>query len=198
MRLTEYRNYVLSDLYRYTGQKKMKPLFANLLCNPGFKYTFLMRSAAYLKSKGLPALPAYFLVRLTLNRCKYRYGINVPYNTSIGHGLYIGHFGGIVVNHEVKIGNNCNINQDVSIGAGYGGKHPGTPVIGDNVYMGPGCKVFGGITIGNGAAIGANCVVTDSVPDNGVVTGVPGKLISYRGSGNYVINKNPIEPKAGP
>ena len=38
------------------------------------------------------------------------------------------------------------------------------------------------------AAIGANCVVTSDVPKNGVVVGVPGSLISSRGSDGYVEN----------
>lgn len=180
----------MSDLYRYSGKKTTMVLLSNLFGNPGFEYTFLMRSARYLRTKGPAAFPAYLAVRMILNHCKYKYGISVPYDADIGYGLYIGHFGGIVVHNEVRVGNNCNINQGVTIGIAYGGKHPGVPTIGDGVYMGPGCKVFGGITVGNGAAIGANCVVTDSVPDNGVVAGVPGRVISCKGSGNYVVNKD--------
>ena len=40
--------------------------------------------------------------------------------------------------------------------------------------------------IGNNVAIGANCVVTKDVPDNGVVVGVPGKVMGYEGSKGYV------------
>jgi len=76
----------------------------------------------------------------------------------------------------------------VSIGAAYGGNYPGVPKIGDNVYIAPGAKLIGGITIGNNVAIGANSVVTKSIPDNAVVVGIPGEVISYKGSENYVIN----------
>ena len=123
-----------------------------------------------------------------LRRCEHKYGISIPYNTRIGAGFYIGHFGGIVINCEVRIGSNCNVNHEVTIGTSYGGKNPGTPTVGNNVYFGPGCKVFGGITIGNNVAIGANCVVTHDVPDKGVIIGIPGRVISYNGSMNYVVN----------
>ena len=133
-------------------------------------------------------MPLYILCRVFLARCQYKYGISISYDTKIGPGFYIGHSGGIVVHHKVKIGNNCNINHGVTIGATYGGKRPGVPTILNNVYMAPGSKIIGGITIGNNVAIGANCVVTASVPDNAVVVGVPGKIISYRGSSNYIVN----------
>jgi serine O-acetyltransferase len=54
------------------------------------------------------------------------------------------------------------------------------------VYIGPGAKIIGAVRVGNNVAIGANCVVTKDVPDNAVVVGVPGKIISFRGSQGYV------------
>jgi serine O-acetyltransferase len=52
--------------------------------------------------------------------------------------------------------------------------------------VGPGAKIFGKIAIGNNAAVGANCVVTKDVPENGVVVGIPGKVISYEGSAGCI------------
>ena len=66
------------------------------------------------------------------------------------------------------------------------GRRKGWPTIGDNVYIAPGAKIVGNVKIGNCVAIGANCVVTTDIPDNGVVVGVPGKVISFEGSQGYV------------
>ena len=66
------------------------------------------------------------------------------------------------------------------------GKKKGYPQLGDNVYIGPGAKIIGAIRIGNNVAIGANCVVTKDIPDNAVVVGIPGKVISNQGSVGYV------------
>lgn len=186
----EYHDYVcfiLSDLHRYNPNEDR--IFEHIMKVPGFRYSFLMRTARYLKEREcLFGKVLYVITRILLQRCKIRFGIDIPYNTEIGHGLYIGHHGGIVVNHDARIGRNCNINHGVTIGTTYGGKHPGTPVIGDNVYLGPGSKIIGGIKIGNNVAVGANAVVTTHVPDNAIVAGVPARIISYKGSSDYVIN----------
>jgi len=188
MRWHEYNYYVQSDLYRYCGRKDGASFLKCFISIPGFKYSFFMRSARYLKSCGLLLLPCYAICRLLLDHYQFKYGMSIPYNTEIGPGLYIGHFGGIIVNSEAKIGRNCNINHEVTIGAAYGGKYPGTPIVMDNVYLGPGSKIIGGITLGEHAAVGANCVVTKSVTDYGVVVGVPGEVVSNKGSGEYVVN----------
>ncbi len=113
-------------------------------------------------------------------------GIDIPFSTEIGSGFYIGHFGGIIVNDKSVIGKNCNISQGVTLGQANRGKNKGYPTLGDNVYLGPGAKIVGAVKIGNNVAIGANCVVTKDVPDNSVVVGIPGKIISKEGAVGYV------------
>lgn len=117
---------------------------------------------------------------------EYKYGISISYRTRIGAGLYIRHFGGIVVNQKAIIGKNCNLSHQTTVGRVNRGPQIGTPVIGDNVYVGPGAKVIGDIVCGNNVAIGANCVVTKDIPDNSVVVGIPGKIISSKGSVGYI------------
>ena len=103
------------------------------------------------------------------------FGISIPINTSIGGGLRIRHFGGIVLNPSTVIGDNCTILNGVTIGAkGKGGK---SPTLGDNVYIGVGAKVLGEITIGNNVKIGANAVVLQDIPDNATAVGIPAKII---------------------
>jgi serine O-acetyltransferase len=48
--------------------------------------------------------------------------------------------------------------------------------------------VLGNIRVGNNVAIGANAVIIKDVPDNAVVVGVPGKVVSMDGAGDYVVN----------
>lgn len=185
MNFAEYLKLVKSDLYRYRGADRA--FFKTYFLIPGFHYSVWLRTARYLKGvKGF--FPLYLFARWRLRRLQFKYGISLPYNTEIGSGLYIGHYGGIVVNHAAIIGKNLNLNQGVTIGTTYGGKHPGTPKIGDNVYIGPGSFLIGGIEIGDNVAIGANTVVSKPVPDNAVVASTPGEVISFKGSGNYVVN----------
>jgi len=114
-------------------------------------------------------------------------GISLSLDTKVGGGLYIGHYGGIVIHPQVVIGENCNISQGITIGEGGRGEKRGVPKIGDHVYIGPGAVIFGNIEIGSHVAIGANAVVTKSVPDNAVVGGVPAGILNYKGSGDFVI-----------
>lgn len=187
MKFIEYKHYLLSDLYRHCCNKSLLTLLRAYFLIPGFKYSFWLRTTWYLK-KSKKLIPIYAISRYFLHRTKYKTGIDIPFNTTIGKGLYIGHFGGIFVNNEVVIGNNLNLNHGVTIGTTYGGRTPGTPRIGNDVYIGPGSYIIGGITIGDNVAIGANTVVNKSIPDNGVVVGNAGKIISFRGASEYIIN----------
>lgn len=179
---------VRSDLHRYGQGVSVLAFVKRYFYALGFKYTFWMRLTGYLQQQSVYWRPAYYLCRIILHRLSLRYGISIPYNTKIRPGLYIGHYGGIVINSDVVIGRDCNINHGVTIGVKFGGKNPGVPIIGNRVYLGPGCTLIGGIRVGDDVAVGANAVVIESVPDSGVVAGVPGRLISTKGSSEYVVN----------
>jgi len=99
----------------------------------------------------------------------YKLGFTL-YKNQFGPGLYIMHYGTIVVNAKCKIGANCNINVGVNIGMG-------GSVIGDNCYLAPGVKVIKPVKIGNNVMIGANAVVDKDIPDDCIVVGIPAKII---------------------
>lgn len=186
MTFKEYRFLVFSDLYRITGNARRWPLVGYLFRGESFRYNFWLRTCAYAKTHPLLRYTIYPLARLMLGHLTYKLGISIPIGTSIGSGFYIGHFGGIVVSQKATIGRNCNISQGVTIGRANRGRNKGYPTLGDNIYIGPGAVIAGCVRIGNNVAIGANCVVTRDVPDNAVVAGVPGKVISWDGSTGYV------------
>ena len=185
---TRFRDVIAADLKRYGSGVSARAFAKHYWRTPGFRYTFLMRSALSLRQGGVLLRALHYVCRVLLHGCGVKYGISIPYNTRVGGGLYIGHFGGIVVNQGAVIGRDCNINHNVTIGVKFGGRNAGLPVIGDRVYLGPGCVVIGGIRLGNDVAVGANAVVVDSVPDSGVVAGIPARVLSHRGSGDYVVN----------
>lgn len=53
----------------------------------------------------------------------------------------------------------------------------GAVIIEDNVWLGEGVVVLPGVTIGENSIIGANAVVTKSIPKNSVVGGNPARII---------------------
>lgn len=194
MGFKDYKFLIYSDLYRITGSVKATTLLWHILKGGSFKYNFWMRTCLYTKSNPMLKYLFYPIPRFFLGRLVYKLGISIPFNTKIGSGFYIGHFGGIVVNGESVIGNNCNISQGVTLGQANRGRNKGYPTLGDNVYIGPGAKIVGAVKIGNNVAIGANCVVTKDIPDNSVVVGIPGRVISQAGSKGY-INRTDYEDK---
>jgi serine O-acetyltransferase len=102
-------------------------------------------------------------------------GIDLPRSASIGPGLRIFHFGGIVINPSAVIGFNCTLRQNVCIGSRYCGDD--APRVGDNVDIGVGAVVIGAIRVGNNVRIGANAVVLRDVPDGCIAVGVPARIL---------------------
>lgn len=183
-----FRDLVYSDLYRYYGRASGLLLLRVVLFGTCSKVGFWYRVCSSLRRKPVFWRPLYWLARLMARRVSIRFGIAIPAATEIGPGLFIGHFGQIFINSNVKIGRNCNLSQGVTIGrAGRAGRR-GAPVVGNNVYIGPGAKIIGPVHIGNNVAIGANAVVTKDLPDGAVAVGVPAKVISRAGSGDFINN----------
>jgi len=114
------------------------------------------------------------------------FGCVLPPQVEIGSGTKLWHSGlGIVLHPGTKIGRNCNIYNFVVIGGGHDG--PGGPpvsiTVGNHVNICAGARVLcstRSLTIGSGATIAANAVVTEDVPENVVVGGVPGKIIKVK------------------
>lgn len=191
MNFKDYKRIVKSDIYRVLGRiPNVLGLMKIILFGSSIKYIFWMRTTRYLYESCLFRYSLYYVSKYFLIRQRYKFGIQVSHMTNIGFGFYIGHFGGIVINENCTIGNNCNISQGVTIGQSNRGDNAGVPTIGNNVYIGPGAKIFGSVIIGDNVAIGANCVVTKSVKSNAVVVGIPGKVISDDGSFAYINRTN--------
>jgi serine O-acetyltransferase len=112
--------------------------------------------------------------------------IYIPNSVDIGSGLYIAHFGPIIIHPDVIIGNNCTLTQGVTLGKKHDGKNAGTPTIGNRVYCGPNSVIIGNIVIGDDVIIGPNTLISRDIPPKSVVVGNPAKIISDRGSHNLI------------
>ena len=65
------------------------------------------------------------------------------------------------------------------------------PTIEDDVVIGSGAQVLGPITVGRCSKIGANAVVTKSVPEKAVMVGIPAKNV---GTADYEFKPYGIAP----
>jgi len=108
--------------------------------------------------------------------CIVLWGIHVNRGARIGPGLYIGHYGGVIIG-PVEIGEDCNVAHQVTVGLRVDGQ-PGLPRFGNNVWIGTGAVIYGDITIGNGVMIAPCTVVARSLPDRCMVLGNPLRVLS--------------------
>ncbi|HOW51899.1 MAG TPA: serine acetyltransferase [bacterium] len=164
---------IAADLFRYGGKRTSFPLLYALFGpHPGFTYTYAWRHASAYPKRSLRGFFWHLLVRHLM----YRYGFQIPPGTLIGKGLYIGHFGTVVVNGRSKIGENCNIAHSITIGQVNRGKLVGYPTIGNRVWIGTGAVIVGNIHIGNDVLIAPNAYVNCNIPDHSLVIGNPGQI----------------------
>ena len=105
-------------------------------------------------------------------------GISLPKSCVIGKGLRIWHFGGVFINGEAVIGENCTLRQGVTIGNRRDGG--ASPVLGDNVELGAYAQILGDIHIGSGSRIGAMAVVLTDMPAGSTAVGQPARIITRR------------------
>lgn len=179
---------IKSDLYRYIPKKYSLSVLFNGLRTQGFRYMFFKRLKDYYGTKSIIG----FISLLFLRHYTYKYGFQI--GGRIGNGFYIGHFGTIVSNSNVIIGDNCNIAHGVTIGATRRGHNAGVPIIGDEVWMGTNSIIVGNVKIGNNVLIAPGAYVNFDVPANSVVIGNPGKIIPNKNATIGYINHKYVRP----
>lgn len=171
-------DYIKSDLIRYYGKVDMLTFFCAYFRNSTFRFLCAFRLC---NGGGVIKIIGLFL--WILNKTKKT--IQLPRQTQVGYGLYIGHGGPVVVNPNTVIGNNCNLSQFTTIGSNKGQ----AAIIGDNTYIGPNVCIVENVKIGNNVTIGAGSVVTKDIPDNATAVGNYAKVINYNNAGRYVNNR---------
>jgi serine O-acetyltransferase len=175
---------IKKDLYRYVPKPYSILTLLRGLRAQGFRYMFFLRLAALTKSSILR-----LIYRLILRRYVYKYGFQIPYNTEIGAGFFIGHFGTIIINEAAIVGRNCNISPGVTVGQTNRGVNKGAPLIGDNVWIGTNAVIVGKISIGNDVLIAPGAYVNFDVPDHSIVLGNPGRITPKQyATQDYVCN----------
>lgn len=182
----ELRMYIAADMFRYMTSTSLRA-YLRAWYIAGFRYTFFMRCCRYYSRRRWHR-PLFWLCRIALRHYSVKYGFQIPWQTDIGPGLMIGHYGTIIVNPSCRIGVNCNISVGVLMGLTHdiASRCFYYPSIGHRVSLGNNVKVIGNVHIGDGAVVGVNAVVTKDLPENAVAVGIPAKIVSYDGSAAYV------------
>ena len=178
-----------ADFARYCTMRPEASVLTLVLTEQGLWALFQYRLTSGLYRSRLPTVvkrPSLLLAGIAQKFTEMLTGISLPYRAIIGPGLYIGHFGNIIVHEDVIIGHTCNLSQGVTIGSSGRGAAKGTPVIGHRVYLATNAVIAGRIRVGDDAVVGANSLATRDVPALATVLGVPAKVVGHRGSGAYI------------
>ena len=96
--------------YRVTADAALRTIFLT----QGFWASCIYRlSRAGVKRAGWISRP---LAALAQKLVEIVTGISIPPHCEIGDGLYIGHYGSIILSPEARVGHNCSLAQNVTIG----------------------------------------------------------------------------------
>lgn len=184
---TPWWRHIILDFKRYeaTGDS-----WGTILLSQGFWASSVYRLSRAAVTGARPAFlrkPLRVVSTLGQKLVEIVTGICIPAKCEIGEGLYIGHYGGIILPRHGRIGHNCSFAQSSTIGVAGTGDNRGAPTIGNRVFVGAHSVVVGKITIGDDAMICAGSIVTRSVPPRAVVMGNPARVVSYDGSFDHVM-----------
>lgn len=116
--------------------------------------------------------------------------IVIKENVHINWDVHIGALDKIIIEDNVLIGSRVLI-TDHSHGRTEGADlrlppdirplySKGPVIIHKNVWLGEGVCVMPGVTIGENTIVGANSVVTKSLPSNCIAGGIPAKILRYQ------------------
>ncbi len=102
-------------------------------------------------------------------------GLTLEKHTDIGAFTLLVAKHGIEIQEEVQIGAHCAIYSHSTID----GKS-GKVTLKKNCRIGTHSSLMPGVTVGENAVVGAHSFVTEDVPANSVVAGVPAKLLKQK------------------
>jgi serine O-acetyltransferase len=141
-------------------------------CYPGLHALWLHRLAHFLWRHKLRLLG-----RLLSHFNRFLTGVEIHPGAKIGRRFFLDHGMGVVIGETAEIGDDVLMYQGVVLGGTSLEKKKRHPTVEDNVVIGTAAILLGPINVGEGARIGANSVVVDSVPAGATVVGIPGRAV---------------------
>ena len=154
-----------------------------VLAYPGYKAIRYYRIAHELYKLG-----EHLYARILTEEAHFYTGIDIHPGAEIACPFFIDHGTGIVIGETSIVGKRVKIYQSVTLGAlslSKGREMKGIkrhPTIGDDVTLYAGVSILGGdVTIGNRVTVGSNVFLTESIPDDTLVTiGKPELVVKKR------------------
>ena len=114
--------------------------------------------------------PLYYLIRGYVSSAL---AIRLNLSADIGPGLYIGHFGNVLVDH-CTLGAHCSIAQSTHLKTD---EHGAGPTIGNRVWIGAHAVIAGNYQIGDGSTVSAGAKVKRDIPAGALCMGNPARVV---------------------
>jgi serine O-acetyltransferase len=175
---------VLSDLARYRPRRR--PTWWRAVATapfvPGLQASLVLRAQQALVARGDRRL-CWLLRSFGI----WLLGADFVPGAVVGRGVMFSHPVGIVIGPGSRVGDNVTFAGGVTLGVKAfddtepTGEEP-FPTLADRVSVGAHAAILGGVVVGEGAAVGANSVVTRDVPPGSVVAGAPARVVGSRRS----------------
>lgn len=172
-------------LYSNYIKTQLKSLDDNFL----FEYPVILKGGKYIEiGKGFSSRSQFRIEAWDeFHGHQYTPHIKMGDNVIFNFNCHIGAINYIEIGNNVLIGSNVlltdhahgDVNKEAlfQIPSERPLRSKGPIIIEDNVWIGEGVAILGNVKIGKNSIIGANSVVTKSVPANCVVGGIPAKII---------------------
>lgn len=154
----------------YSKDPAAKSLNEVLIAYPGFYAIVMYRLSHILWELDIPVLPR------TISEYAHSVtGADIHPGAKIGTSFFIDHATGVVIGETTVIKSNVTVYQGVTLGGMQVDKSLSSikrhPTIEDNVTIYANATILGGdIVIGKNSTIGANVWITESIPENSLVT----------------------------
>lgn len=181
--LPEMRRVLMADVQAtFDGDPAATTAAEVIFSYPGIRATVSHRIAHALARLEVPVIP-----RMIAEMAHSETGIDIHPGAEIGEGLMIDHGTGVVVGATAIIGRNVKLYQGVTLGARSFVRDadnnpvkglPRHPVVGNDVVIYSNTTVLGRVTIGDGAVVGGNLWLTESVaPGEMLVQARPDNIV---------------------
>ena len=156
-----------------------KSILSIIVTYPGVKAVFMHKISNFFHIAGF-----HLIARIISQTTRFFTGIEIHPGAKIGKNLFIDHGMGVVIGETSDIRDNVTIYHNVTLG----GISPSInsdqqrnnkrhPTIMSNTVIGSGAQILGPIIVGKNSKIGSNAVVTNDVPENAVMVGIPARNI---------------------
>jgi serine O-acetyltransferase len=176
-RIRRWRELLREDIQAvYDKDPAARSLLEVLTSYPGLHAGWLHRIA-----HGLWKRDHLTLARLVSHANRFFTGIEIHPGARIGRRFFIDHGAGVVIGETSEIGDDVLMYQGAVLGGTSSERTKRHPTIGNSVVIGSHAVILGNIAVGDGAKIGSNSVVIESVPAGATVVGVPGRIVRMNG-----------------